>query len=832
VITVIEVKKAKLNKNAGKAPMSLKALLAFVLFSFISFAANGESDTVLRGSPPRDSSRVISVQPTHDPKVQTTRGTGPSGPESGVTGVWTADNVGFPPWTLALKAEGGKLDGTVMQGAKDSSGSSTTLTMPVEIYDGEINGTTITFKCQDPGHNRTITFTGTVNGDEIVFTRKVVVKPGGYPGGKGIFGASGVSQFNARRVVSSAAAFGQPQAQRQLPAPAPSIQPEHREPQTERILDFVSDAQLQGDGGLEVTETISFRVLGTQIRHGINRDFPTDYQGRWGSRSTTGFVVEDVRLDGEFVPMEPSRLPNGVRVRIGDPGRLVPPGNHTYTIRYLTWWQVNFGQDTDGLDWNVTGNGWSWPIDRAELRLHGPEGLIWNSVRLFTGPPGSRAEDAQIITQTPGFLDVVTTRPLSLYEGLTVAATFPKGVVQQPSQLAVAAHWVGDNQALAASFLGVVGIGFYVGWLFLYGAARPPAVIIPQFAPPGDFSPAMVGYLEDKRLSNRDFSAGIVGLAVARRLKLIHGDGIYRLVRQQSGQPVTELEAQFEGALFRGGDELSVSATNCFLIGFARTTLNNLLRRAVMPALLHKAPGNGWPAVALAAATIVLTAAALVVEFGTISKPLGFGIGFAVAGALVVLLALAGNDNRWRDSWLGRCFAAAIGLLFLFVGLLVANTVSLSLFFIALFVAVTVALTAASFSLLTVPTAEGWKCRDQIEGLKLFLSVAEGDRLRVLNPPDFTPALYEKLLPYAIALGVEMVWSRRFAAALAASQIDYQPDWYDGSHPWNRSDITEFSSDLGGSLSAAIAAASTPPSSSDGSSGSGGGGSGGGGSGW
>ena len=27
---------------------------------------------------------------------------------------------------------------------------------------------------------------------------------------------------------------------------------------------------------------------------------------------------------------------------------------------------------------------------------------------------------------------------------------------------------------------------------------------------------------------------------------------------------------------------------------------------------------------------------------------------------------------------------------------------------------------------------------------------------------------------------------RRFAAALAASQIQYEPDWYDGSHPWNR----------------------------------------------
>jgi uncharacterized membrane protein YgcG len=596
--------------------------------------------------------------------------------------------------------------------------------------------------------------------------------------------------------------------------------------QTERILDFLSEVEMQPDSSLDVTETIRFEVLGTQIRHGINRDFPTDYRGRWGSRSTTGFVLEDVRFDGDTVPTQLSRLGNGVRIRIGDPDQLVPSGIHTYTIRYLTWWQVSFRSDRDGLDWNVTGNGWTWPIDRAELRLRGPEGLVWYSVRLFTGPPGSRAEDGLIVAQAPGFLDAVTTRPLSLHEGLTVAAFFPKGVLQEPSQLRVAAHWIGDNLALFPSFLGVVGIGFYVGWLFLYGAARPPAAIVPRFAPPGGFSPAMVGYLEDQGLSDRSFSTGIVGLAVARHLKLIHSDGIYRLVRQQGGQPVTDLETRFEVVLFHGGDELSISATNQDRIADARTALNNFLSSAVMPALLHKEPRNVRPALAIAAATIVLTLAALAIEFGAFAVALGFMIGFAVAGALLLVLST-------RSGGRGRWLPAVVGMPFLAIGLGVASASGFWLFCVALFVAAAAALAAASFCRLTVPTAEGWKRRDQIEGLKLFLAVAEADRLRVLNPPDFTPALYEELLPYAIALGVEMVWSRHFAAALGASQTQYQPDWYDGSHPWNRCDVSELSSDLGGGLAAAITAAATPPSSGDGSSGgSGDGGGGGGGSGW
>jgi hypothetical protein len=121
--------------------------------------------------------------------------------------VWTAYDVGFPPWTLTLKADGAKLSGTVQQGARGSSGYNTTLTMPAAIYDGEIYGNKITFKCQDPwSHDRTITFTGIVNRDEITFTRSVLVKPGGRPGSNGIFGAAGAAEFTAQRVVPSGAA--------------------------------------------------------------------------------------------------------------------------------------------------------------------------------------------------------------------------------------------------------------------------------------------------------------------------------------------------------------------------------------------------------------------------------------------------------------------------------------------------------------------------------------------------------------------------------------------------------------------------------------------------
>jgi uncharacterized membrane protein len=121
------------------------------------------------------------------------------------------------------------------------------------------------------------------------------------------------------------------------------------------------------------------------------------------------------------------------------------------------------------------------------------------------------------------------------------------------------------------------------------------------------------------------------------------------------------------------------------------------------------------------------------------------------------------------------------------------------------------------------PTMRGRKLLDEMMGFSDYLEIAEKDELNLRNPPEKTPALFEALLPYALALGVEQAWSERFADVLAAVRNPdggaYRPSWYNGA--WNTN------SALGSSVS--------PPGSSSGGGGggfSGGGGGGGGGGGW
>jgi uncharacterized membrane protein len=139
--------------------------------------------------------------------------------------------------------------------------------------------------------------------------------------------------------------------------------------------------------------------------------------------------------------------------------------------------------------------------------------------------------------------------------------------------------------------------------------------------------------------------------------------------------------------------------------------------------------------------------------------------------------------------------------------------------------------------LLKAPTPRGRAVLDQIEGFRMYMTTAEEERLKVLHPPEKTPALFERYLPYAMALDCENEWNNKFAAVLAAAAAAGATagavgGWYYGPGGFSS---RGFGQDLGTALTSSVSSSGTAPGSSSGSSGggfSGGGGGGGGGSGW
>jgi uncharacterized membrane protein YgcG len=167
-------------------------------------------------------------------------------------------------------------------------------------------------------------------------------------------------------------------------------------------------------------------------------------------------------------------------------------------------------------------------------------------------------------------------------------------------------------------------------------------------------------------------------------------------------------------------------------------------------------------------------------------------------------------------------------------GAVVALSAMLSLLMIGL-----IGVNILFYYLMKAPTESGRKLMDRLEGFRMYLGTAEEHRLNTLNPPEHTPELFEKFLPYALALGVDQAWSEKFASTLAAVTATeegggYLPAWYHGPR-LNRFNPAGFSSSLGPSLAKAVSSSSSAPGSASGGGGggsTGGGGGGGGGGGW
>ena len=609
----------------------------------------------------------------------------------------------------------------------------------------------------------------------------------------------------------------------------------------DRILSFVSDVAVERNGDLGVTETIRFDVEGDQINHGINRDFPTRYEDGRGMSVKVGFTVESVLLDGAPEPYELLPLANGTRVRIGSADRFVSRGPHDYTIRYRTTRQIGYFADFDELYWNATGNGWTFPIESAEARITIPEPVGFQDLAGYTGVAGSREHAVSVMwdTANPATVTFRTTRPLGIGEGLTVAASWQKGIVDAPSFERRALWWLHDNLGALAAIIGsILALGYFaLAWLKV-GRDPPRGPMVPIFSPPDGLSAAATRYVSAMAFDNRAFTAALLDLGVHGHLKLADSGPTLIITRLAGTAPIGEPEAAMEAALFRGAVSVELVQRNHQKLQAARSALSTGLARAYAGTIFHW--NAGWLALGILVTVLVYvaTAAGLIIALGAdLGTAAVLGLAFASVAGIVVGIGL--NAGQTGQSLFTRLVAWVVmgvfAVAFFAAGVIAfATTVKAPLDAAPLLLPIVVMpVLVSSFGWMRSPTAAGQKLRDAIFGFRHYLGTAEEHRLEVLHPPEKTPELFERYLPYAVALDVENAWAAKFAGVLAAAGASAAvASWYATSSHRDPGSLVDR---LGSSLSQTVASASSAPGSSSGSSGggsSGGGGGGGGGSGW
>ncbi len=540
---------------------------------------------------------------------------------------------------------------------------------------------------------------------------------------------------------------------------------------------FDADVGVNRDGTIDVAETIRAHFVGSW--NGIYRVIPVKYRTNedlnWSIQVSLTSATDD---QGTALRTETSRDGALLKYKIWVPG--AQDAIRTITLKYRARNALRFFQDHDELYWNVTGNEWDFALGDVSARITLPQGASGIRVMAFNGAYGSTARESQVTVEGSS-IGITMPRKLEFKEGLTAVVGWNKGLVPEPTAVQRTAGFLAANWPL------VLPIPVLILMLMHWSRrGRDPGrlPITVQYEPPRGMTPAEVGTLTDESADMRDITAGMVDLAVRGFLKIeeIESSGLFGLFKEKDYvfhrvKPRTEWtsltpheQSVLEGIFDVGADTTKLSDLKNEFYKNLPGIKDGIMERLVEQGLYAKRPDsvrNRWRAGGVAVGALLAVGGAVMGRnLGMTPTP------FLVAGiAIAIIILVVGHNMPAR-------------------------------------------------------TEQGARVLEKILGFSEFLERVEKDRFeRIVK----TPELFEKYLPFAMALGVDKQWAGAFKDIYTET-----PSWYVGSNigAFNASSFSHSLSAL--STSASSAMSSAPRSSggsgfSGGSSGGGGGGGGGGG---
>lgn len=619
----------------------------------------------------------------------------------------------------------------------------------------------------------------------------------------------------------------------------------------ERILSYDVEVVVERSGDLLVREIIDVVAEGREIRRGIYRDFPTRHVNEDGLSVFVTFDVLEVRHNGRPSPHHIVKYADYHRLYIGAEGTLIDRGQHRYEIRYRTAHQLAFLEDHDELYYNLIGHHWVFPIENARASVLLPEGASPMRAEAFTGRRGSQAQDYQL-EREGNRLTFRTTRTLSPEQGMTAVITWQKGLVAAPSDDERLNKLIYDNLGTVVGGLGLIGLALY--YLFTWWkVGRDPkrGVIFPRFSAPHGLSPVALGYIYNQGFrrhmeGSEPFTIALISLATKGYIEIVEeGAREYTLIRtakEPENLPPAENAILHHLFLAMQKDSIKLGAKFDPVVNLAKSYAIAAVEAEYSQDYFRHNRGH-WAFGVLWALLIGLAVVLLNVPLSEDTILAGVMVaifsGFSLAiYAMVRAMIFSLTRGSIIKLFLKLLFSLFLTLLFVVPMAIFAQVVVDVLTFPAIaIVAASLILVCTFFSLMEAPTQMGRKVMDEIEGYMMFLSTTEWDRMR-LSGFNETPseALFEKHLPYSMALGMQTQWTRAFGALAASAGMkpeSYQPRWYRG-YRGGAIGMGALTQGLSSGLSSTVSAASSPPSSSGSGGGgsSGGGGGGGGGGGW
>ncbi|MEI7653552.1 MAG: DUF2207 domain-containing protein, partial [bacterium] len=504
------------------------------------------------------------------------------------------------------------------------------------------------------------------------------------------------------------------------------------------IEDYKVDLKLGTDGELLVSESI--KVNFEVPKHGIYRYIPLVYQPQGEGFDSTRFSLLDIRdvsvtLDGGAVQYDSSvrgssqctksllasLKNNELFLKIGDPD-VVITGIHQYVISYTVGRALRDDRGVVEFYWNAVPQFWGVPIQRALVTL--TSDAIQSKIYCYRGAMGSEDQSCGELKNADGSttFDIINLNP---YEGVSILTKLDVPKSQVVGNIDSPWTWV---RYVRENTFGFVALAPLLLMLWLrYRSTQgitTRGIVAPRYDAPDQMTPAQVGLVADQSVDEVDISAIILSLAVKGYLKIkreqggifgIGSDWVFiKTPVEMKKKPMDLEESTMYGAIFsKGGDEVSLKSLRYTFAPFVEAMKEILKSWGVQKSIFRSSPSPGS---------------------GPIPYVFGLLIGLAVLGFV------------WGSIVYWVClFVSAAGI-------------------------VPLVMTYQFY------TSKGKALQEEVQGLKMYMQTAEKDRMNYLNAPERTPELFERLLPYAMALGVVEIWADQFKDIFTKA-----PEWYVGS---------------------------------------------------
>ncbi len=565
-----------------------------------------------------------------------------------------------------------------------------------------------------------------------------------------------------------------------------------------RVLDYDTRVEIETDGDILVRELITIDIPTSGTNKGIIRDIPTN--ARWKDKGRQGVKLDvlSVRIDGKACPTDDTESTYPVlSIYMRDRSSYLSAGEHRFELCYRMSEQIGFFEEGDELTWNAVGEGWEGGVQKARATIFPPQGTAFTQHRAWLGSRGSRKSSVSTRTETVEGREALVfeaSRPMREGEIFTCAVGWPSGVVAPPVVQSPEEQW-GYTLFYAACFLASLAAAWFL-WN-KYGRDPEAGAVIPLFYPPkvpqrlrgsagkgkrgrkrfvhGEeyMTPAAVHYVhEGGKLESRGLAALFLSLAQRGDCSL-RGSASKEVVVEKHANTSPAPEEQ--AAADKLPDRLSLTPRKSTHSPIGKVHDACKLRLDYdYPMVVEWNIGSQ---VALFVLILLLLVFAALSQLGDSPSELVYqelsgclmGLGFLLCGAGALAWQIRGMLKN-HGSILHYLTSFLFCAMFMVPGYFALEQVDIFWIYspvqLLLMLAALIPPLAFAF-LMDMPTREQVELRREIEGLALYIGTAETERFNLLNPPEEDLQLYHRLLPYAVALGLEDAWGKRFADKLA-----------------------------------------------------------------